>query len=96
MLNPCVSEQSFDDIRAIVDMKLQSKILTHVRCNIGDVDRAIDTGVDGIDIVIGTSSYLREFSHGKSIQEIKKTAKSVIQHIQSKNENIGNCIQSNV
>eukprot|EP01084_Bolivina_argentea_P289051 496254_1 len=88
LLNPCVSEQSFEDIKAIVDMKLNSKILTHVRCNINDVDRAIATGVDGIDIVIGTSSYLRQFSHGKSIEEIKKMAKNVIQYIQSKNENI--------
>jgi len=88
LLNPCVSEQSFEDIKSIVDMKLKSKILTHVRCHKVDVDRAIETGVDGIDIVIGTSSYLRQFSHGKSIEEIKKMAKSVIQYIQSKNENI--------
>ena len=88
LLNPCVSEQSFLDIKAIVEMGLSSKILTHVRGDIGDVDRALETGVDGVDIVIGTSSYLREFSHGKSIEEIKKMAKRVIQHIQAKDENI--------
>jgi len=88
LLNPSVSQQSFDDIKAIVDMNLKSKILTHVRCNIGDVDRAIATGVDGIDIVIGTSSYLRQFSHGKSIQQIKQMAKEVIEYIQAKDENI--------
>eukprot|EP01084_Bolivina_argentea_P159679 278092_1 len=59
LLNPCVSSSAFDDIKSIVDMSLSSKILTHVRCNIEDVDRALQTGVDGIDIVIGTSSYLR-------------------------------------
>jgi len=32
------------------------------------------TGVDGVDVVIGTSSFLREFSHGKDMAYIEKTA----------------------
>jgi homocitrate synthase len=34
--------------------------------------------VDGVDVVIGTSSYLREFSHGKSIEAIIETAQEVL------------------
>ena len=30
-----------------------------------DARIAVETGVDGLDVVIGTSSLLREFSHGK-------------------------------
>jgi hypothetical protein len=30
-----------------------------------DARIAVETGVDGVDVVIGTSSYLREHSHGK-------------------------------
>jgi homocitrate synthase len=30
-----------------------------------DARIAVETGVDGLDVVIGTSSFLREFSHGK-------------------------------
>jgi homocitrate synthase len=39
-----------------------------------DAKLAIDTGVDGLDVVIGTSSFLREFSHGKDMDYITKQA----------------------
>ncbi len=39
------------------------------------------TGVDGVDLVIGTSSFLREFSHGKSMAYIQKTAIEVIEYL---------------
>lgn len=34
----------------------------------------LPSGVDGVDVVIGTSSFLREFSHGKDMAYIEKTA----------------------
>jgi len=40
--------------------------------------------VDGLDVVIGTSSYLREFSHGKDMDYIIETATEVINFIKSK------------
>jgi homocitrate synthase len=49
-----------------------------------DARRAVETGADGINVVIGTSSYLREFSHGKSMEYIAKTAIEVITFIKSK------------
>lgn len=42
------------------------------------------TGVDGVDVVIGTSSFLREFSHGKDMAYITKTAIEVIEYVKSK------------
>ena len=39
-----------------------------------DAKRAIEAGVDGVDLVIGTSSYLQKYSHGKSIEIITKSA----------------------
>lgn len=39
------------------------------------------TGVDGVDLVIGTSSFLREFSHGKSMAYIQQTAIEVIEYL---------------
>jgi isopropylmalate/homocitrate/citramalate synthase len=45
---------------------------------------AVDTGVDGLDVVIGTSSFLREHSHGKDMAYITKTALEVIEYIKSK------------
>jgi homocitrate synthase len=41
--------------------------------------------VDGVDVVIGTSSFLREFSHGKDMAYITKTAIEVINFVKSKN-----------
>src|SRR5690554_164390 len=69
LTTPCASPQSEKDCQAIARMGLRAKTLTHTRCALEDVKRAVDTGVDGVDIVIGTSSYLREFSHGKSIEK---------------------------
>jgi homocitrate synthase len=39
--------------------------------------------VDGVDLVIGTSSFLREYSHGKSMEIIQKTALEVIEYVKS-------------
>ncbi len=58
-------------------------MLTHTRCRIDDAQRAIDTGVDGVDVVIGTSSVLRRFSHGKEIAEITEMALAVVEFIRS-------------
>jgi homocitrate synthase len=49
-----------------------------------DAQLAVDTGVDGLDIVIGTSSFLREHSHGKDMEYIAKTALEVIRFVKSK------------
>jgi len=83
LTSPCASPQSEEDLREIVKLGLDSRILTHTRCTISDAERAIATGVDGVDVVIGTSSYLREFSHGKSIDEIIDLAGEVITYLRS-------------
>lgn len=44
----------------------------------------ISIGVDGLDVVIGTSSILREFSHGKDMSFITEKAIEVIKYIKSK------------
>ena len=49
-----------------------------------DARTAVETGVDGVDVVIGTSSYLRDHSHGKDMEYIKKTAIEVINFVKSK------------
>jgi homocitrate synthase len=50
-----------------------------------DARIAVETGVDGVDIVIGTSSFLREHSHGKDMDYIHKAAIEVIEFVKSKN-----------
>jgi homocitrate synthase len=78
LTTPCASPQSEAACRAIARLGLRAKVLTHTRCAMDDVRRAVDTGVDGVDVVIGASSYLREFSHGKSIDAIIELAQEVI------------------
>ncbi|CDH53226.1 homocitrate synthase [Lichtheimia corymbifera JMRC:FSU:9682] len=81
LTSPAASEQSLNDCKAISNLGLKAKILTHVRCHMNDAKLAIDTGVDGLDVVIGTSSYLREFSHGKDMDYITDKAIEVISYI---------------
>ena len=84
LTNPLASEQSRKDCEAICKLGLKSKILTHIRCHMDDARIAVETGVDGVDVVIGTSSYLREHSHGKDMTYIKNTAIEVIEFVKSK------------
>ncbi|KAF2645569.1 homocitrate synthase [Massarina eburnea CBS 473.64] len=88
LTSPAASEQSRLDCEAICALGLKAKILTHVRCNMEDAKLAVETGVDGLDVVIGTSSYLREHSHGKDMTYIKKTALEVIEFVKSKGKEI--------
>jgi homocitrate synthase len=84
LTSPAASEQSRLDCEAICKLGLNSKILTHIRCHMDDAKIAVETGVDGLDVVIGTSSFLREFSHGKDMNYIIEHATKVIKFIQSK------------
>ncbi len=81
LTSPLASPMSEADARAIARLGLKTRILTHIRCHKEDALRALDTGVDGIDTVIGTSSYLRQFSHGKSIDQIVDLAAEVLTFI---------------
>lgn len=83
LTSPLASPGSLEDIKAIVGLGLHARILTHIRCHKEDAKVALDTGVDGIDVVIGTSSHLRQFSHGKSIDEIVDLAAEVLTFIRS-------------
>jgi homocitrate synthase len=81
LTTPAASPQSEKDCRMIANLGLHAKILTHTRCALDDVKMAIDTGVQGVDVVIGTSSYLREFSHGKSIDQVIELANDVLEYL---------------
>jgi hypothetical protein len=45
----------------------------------------VETGVNGVDVVIGTSSYLRDFSHGKSIDAIIEMTADVFEYLRRQN-----------
>jgi len=88
MTSPSASPQSEADIKAITKEGLKTKILTHIRCNREDAARALDTGVDGLDVVIGTSPQLMQHSHGKSIRQIIDLAGEVMSFIRGQKPDI--------
>jgi homocitrate synthase len=78
---PVASPESRATAEMLVGAGLKAKIITHTRCHMDDARAAIETGVAGLDLLFGTSSYLREFSHGKSIRQIIETAREVIEYV---------------
>ncbi|KAJ1563410.1 homocitrate synthase lys21, partial [Cladochytrium tenue] len=74
LTSPVASEQSRRDLEAICKLGLKAKILTHIRCHMDDARVAVETGVDGVNLVIGTSSFLQEYSHGKNMDQIMQQA----------------------
>lgn len=83
LTSPLASPSSHEDCQTIARRNHKARILTHIRCHQDDAAIALDTGVDGLDVVIGTSSMLRQFSHGKSIDEIIDIASGVLTWIRA-------------
>ncbi len=81
LTSPVASPQSLEDLNTVAALGLNAKVLTHLRCHMDDASVAVGTAVDGIDVLFGTSSLLREFSHGKSVDEIIDEAKTVVAFI---------------
>jgi len=55
---PVVSKQDAQAIKAIVQARLGPKIFSFARCMVPDVQRALDTGVDGIVVEIPCSEHI--------------------------------------
>ncbi len=75
---PVASPQSAAAIRALAKMARGFRLLTHIRANLDDAKLAVDCGVDGADVYIGTSDYMRQFSHGKSLEQVIEIGQEVI------------------
>lgn len=80
---PVASPQSAAAIRALADMPRKFKLLTHIRADMDDAKLAVDCGVDGADVYIGTSTYMREYSHGKSLEQVIEIGREVIAFLKS-------------
>ncbi len=81
---PVASPQSADAIRALADMPRQFKLLTHIRANMDDARLAVECGIDGADVYIGTSEYMREYSHGKSLEQVIDIGQEVIAYLKGR------------
>ena len=78
LTSPAASPQSLRDCRTLAHLGLKAKVLTHVRCCLEDVRLALEAGVDGVNLLFGTSPWLRQYSHGQAIPEIIARAQEVI------------------
>ncbi len=88
LTSPAASPQSFRDARTIANLGLRARVVTHVRCTMEDAKLAVDTGVEGIDVLFGTSSLLRTFSHGKTVVQIIDAAVQVVDYIKSQGREV--------
>ncbi|MGB8647319.1 MAG: homocitrate synthase [Anaerolineae bacterium] len=88
LTSPLASPSSREDCHTLAQRGYKTKIITHIRCHKEDAAVALDTGVTGLDVVIGTSSMLRQFSHGKSIDQIIELAADVLSWIRAQAPNI--------
>ena len=81
LTSPCASPGSFEDCHAISQLGLNARILTHIRCHMDDARKAVEAGVDGVNLVFGTSAFLRDYSHGQSIAMIIEKARRVLGYL---------------
>ncbi len=75
--SPAASSRALADARSLANMGLRAKVLAHVRCHPDDIDAAIASGVQGINLFFGTSSFLRESAGhvcGRSLDEVLDAA----------------------
>jgi homocitrate synthase len=85
LTSPVASPQSEHDLCIIAGLDLRARILTHTRCRFEDVERAVACGVDGINLLFGTSPMLRQSSHGLDLDQILHEATRCIRYGQANN-----------
>lgn len=89
MFSPIVDPKYGEDLRAVIEArnKLEKEegigafILAHVRCDIKDVEKALEAGVDGLNFYMGTSQQSQQSNHGKNIEQIIERATDIIKNV---------------
>jgi homocitrate synthase len=82
LTTPVASPRSRADCEAIAELGLKAQILTHVRTNKKDAALALETGVRGLDLLFGTSEYLKA-AHGRDLERIIAEAIEVIEFVRA-------------
>jgi homocitrate synthase len=80
---PVASAAAQQSCRDIAALPLRATVLTHTRCVADDVRLAISCGVGGVDLLFGTSEWLRANSHGLHIGEIVSAAAECIELVRN-------------
>ena len=88
LTTPVASPESRRACETIAGLGLNAKILTHTRAKLEDAQVAVECGVYGVDLLFGTSSELRAFSHGKDVEGIIQQSVEVIEFVKSNGCNV--------
>jgi homocitrate synthase len=95
LFSPVVSPQEREDFKAIrqvrdelVTQKGYTFLLAHVRCHPSDVEAAIGSGFDGLNIYFGTSPQSRAFNHGKELDELAHQARTLLEDLRKNYPNL--------
>ncbi len=88
LTTPMASPESRKACEVIAGLGLEAKILTHTRARLEDAKVAVECGVHGVDILFGTSSELRQFSHGRDLAQIIEQSTEVIEFVKSQGRNV--------
>ncbi|EFO79628.1 pyruvate carboxyltransferase [Oscillochloris trichoides DG-6] len=83
LTSPAASPQSARDLAMIARRGLKARILTHIRCHMDDARLAVESGVNGANLLFATSEQLRQVSHGRTLDEIIERAVEVIEYLKS-------------
>lgn len=85
---PVASPESRKACETLAGLGLKAKILTHTRAVLSDAKVAVECGVDGVDLLFGTSSELRSFSHGREVEDIIAQSQEVISYVRANRRNV--------
>lgn len=82
--SPVVSARAGEDIRALTALGLRARIMAHCRCELAEVMAALDCGAQGINLYQGSSTVMRYYSHGRSIEQIVASAVDIIRMLKER------------
>lgn len=76
--SPSASPETHSAVEQLCALNLHARIVAHVRCVEADVEAALATPVDGLNLFYGTSTELRTHSHGRGIEQMLTDALPLI------------------
>jgi len=93
LINPNASQNAFDEFQSLINFKkennLSIKLIAHIRNHYDDVEKVLQLQrVDGISLVISTTSVLIDSTHKKSIDQIIHNVVNNSKYIKEKDSDI--------
>ena len=82
--SPAVSQRAGEDLRTLAGLGLRARVVAHCRCELPEVAAALDCGAQGINLYQGSSTVMRHYSHGRSIEQIVASAVSIIRMLKAR------------